>query len=59
VRHLLSLDQSIVEYINLTGNDQAFCHSLEQVNERFPGKVVLPAQCFDVAPIVATVLILR
>jgi len=59
VRHLLSLDQSIVEYINLTGNDQAFCHSLEQVNERFPGKVTLPVQCFDVAPIVATVLILR
>ena len=55
---LLSFSNDQVIHINLEGNDTALCHQLEQVAERFPGKVVLPYQCFNLGALLPAISLL-
>ncbi len=54
VSPLASLSQTLVTSINLDGNDTALCHELEQLESRYPGRVIVPDSCLNIGALIAS-----
>ncbi len=53
VSPLKTLDPGKLVFISLTGNNSALCHELEDLEAKFPGKIVRPQSCFNIGTFVA------
>lgn len=46
------------QLIDLTGNENILCHQLQRLDDKYPGRIVMPSECFNLAAVLPALFIL-
>ncbi len=46
------------QIIDLTGNNSALCHQLETLDEQYPGRIIMPSRCLNIASLISALFVL-